>query len=868
MKNTFFGMIIIVCLFCNIRFVKADNRPLLFVLSGQSNMLTYGAMIDQIGSGNDVIPENVDFYAMVPGEESYGFQKKTNFVSTQYTEYLPAQSTFFGPEVGLSKQIAALYPDRKIVIVKYAMGGTDSCQWRIKNWDVITNRECIANGTSSTIQDVGGTILSGNYGLGNNLMNSLATQFPSQNYEYKSLIWFQGENDSEVGLAAGVYNYTLQTKEFFEAIKSRFSAPNMSMIMTLISREWPIGHQEVPALRSIQVAFGQDNANVYTVDTKDLPRPDIWHIDAPSVLLLGKCYYKSLRDSIDVSCPSDLVAPVINQVTAVQSPTADNTPDYTFYSSEAGVIAYLGGCSSATTNAIAGNNDITFNTLTNGEYANCKIVVTNSLNNPSNVLMINDFIVNVPTPIVTPVVETDAVESITSFSAVGNGNITNNGGDNPARYITWGTVNGGPYPNSCSAGFGSTGLYACNLTSLSPGTTYYVQAMAINTAGISYGSQTGFTTAVATPTVVTQSVSVITTSSATGNGNISNTGGENPTRYIEWGTVSGSYSNSCNAGAGGLGVYSCNIINLSPDTTYYVRSKAVNSAGSSYGSEIIFTTLAVVQAKTVSPVASPDEGTFNLSQTVTLTSETQGSAIHYTIDGSSPTVSSRVYDQPITISQTTTLKAFATKASMIDSDIEVYSYIINRPGQVVLPQASSPGGSYVGAQLIALSTTTPDAMIYYTIDGSVPTSASNKYVSSFSISQSVTLKAIATKENMANSQMMVENYIISNGSQNSENKVKKVAKPKRDIKNSKKQLNVGETLYQSGRGFSKNNVAILYFGKYGGGYYPPETVNTNKKGAFVVTYVIPPKKPKGTYYWYAVDSKTGKKSKVIYFKVK
>jgi len=93
------------------------------------------------------------------------------------------------------------------------------------------------------------------------------------------------------------------------------------------------------------------------------------------------------------------------------------------------------------------------------------------------------------------------------------------------------------------------------------------------------------------PTVDTLTVAGIEPTSASGRGNISDTGGENPERFIEWGTTSGSYADQCTAGIGSTGEYSCVLTNLTPNTTYYVRAKAVNATGgTSYGSKVTFTT--------------------------------------------------------------------------------------------------------------------------------------------------------------------------------------------------------------------------------------------------------------------------------------
>ncbi|MCX8190568.1 MAG: Ig-like domain-containing protein, partial [Candidatus Diapherotrites archaeon] len=113
-----------------------------------------------------------------------------------------------------------------------------------------------------------------------------------------------------------------------------------------------------------------------------------------------KTVYVWIQDAAgNVSSPGsdtiilDTTKPTLSEVTPVTSPTNDKTPDYTFYSSEAGTITYSGGCASSTTTAIAGNNTITFNELTDGTY-NCTITVTDASGNTSDPLNISQFTVD------------------------------------------------------------------------------------------------------------------------------------------------------------------------------------------------------------------------------------------------------------------------------------------------------------------------------------------------------------------------------------------------------------------------------------------------------------------------------------------
>lgn len=75
---------------------------------------------------------------------------------------------------------------------------------------------------------------------------------------------------------------------------------------------------------------------------------------------------------------------------------------------------------------------------------------------------------------------------------------------------------------------------------------------------------------------------------------------------------------------------------------------------------------------------------------------------------------------------------------------------------VNLPIASAPtftpaAGFYTSAQTIELATATDGATIYYTVDGSDPTTSSNVYSTGFTVSANTTVKAIAVKSGLQNS---------------------------------------------------------------------------------------------------------------------
>ena len=97
--------------------------------------------------------------------------------------------------------------------------------------------------------------------------------------------------------------------------------------------------------------------------------------------------------------------------------------------------------------------------------------------------------------VVVPTVITTSVSNIMTTTATGGGNVTSNGGASiTARGICWNTTGAPTIANSHTSDGTSTGTYSSALTSLSPGTTYYVRSYATNSAGTAYGSQVSFTT--------------------------------------------------------------------------------------------------------------------------------------------------------------------------------------------------------------------------------------------------------------------------------------------------------------------------------------------------------------------------------------
>ncbi len=142
----------------------------------------------------------------------------------------------------------------------------------------------------------------------------------------------------------------------------------------------------------------------------------------------------------------DFTAPVISETIPISSPISDSTPEYVFTVNEVGIISYGGSCISNFTNASVGVNTINFNSLSDGTYSNCTIIVTDSASNISNTLNVSAFTVDTLAPVLIVInqVPSTVTSSSTSFdfSTTESGNYTiSSCGDSSVVNISGTSVN-------------------------------------------------------------------------------------------------------------------------------------------------------------------------------------------------------------------------------------------------------------------------------------------------------------------------------------------------------------------------------------------------------------------------------------------
>jgi LysM repeat protein len=158
------------------------------------------------------------------------------------------------------------------------------------------------------------------------------------------------------------------------------------------------------------------------------------------------------------------------------------------------------------------------------------------------------------------------------------------------------------------------------------------------------------------------------------------------------------------------------------------------------------------------PAFSPAAGTYATPQSITIGDSMAGTTIYYTTNGTAPTTASTKYTAAITVSATETLEAIAVKTGYNNSAVMTAAYTI--APMLPAPTLSLAAGTYTAPQSVTIGEATAGATIYYTTNGTAPTTASTKYSGAITVSATETLEAIAVETGYSNSPVTTAAYTI------------------------------------------------------------------------------------------------------------
>ncbi len=161
----------------------------------------------------------------------------------------------------------------------------------------------------------------------------------------------------------------------------------------------------------------------------------------------------------------------------------------------------------------------------------------------------------------------------------------------------------------------------------------------------------------------------------------------------------------------------------------------------------------------------PPSGTFYSPITISIP-PIYGADIFYTTNGATPTTASTLYTGPFVLNTTTMVRAISTLALeqgvvIATPNSNASSAIYTIVPATALPQFSIAGGTFTKAQTLSLTDTTPGAAVYFTTDGSTPSTSSTRYASPITVGTTATIQAIALASGYGISGVARATYTIS-----------------------------------------------------------------------------------------------------------
>lgn len=184
--------------------------------------------------------------------------------------------------------------------------------------------------------------------------------------------------------------------------------------------------------------------------------------------------------------------------------------------------------------------------------------------------------------------------------------------------------------------------------------------------------------------------------------------------------------------------------------------KAIAIASGLSNSPITTATYTIQSSQVAAPSMNPPAGSYSTGQSVAISVSNPGAVIYYTTNGATPTTASAKYTAPISVSNPTTIKAIATVTGLPTSPVTTATYSF----QAAPPSFNPGGGTYAITPTVTISDSSPGAAIYYTINGTTPTTSSPRYTAPLTLGSTTTINAIAAVSGWSNSGVSSATYTI------------------------------------------------------------------------------------------------------------
>lgn len=225
-----------------------------------------------------------------------------------------------------------------------------------------------------------------------------------------------------------------------------------------------------------------------------------------------------------------------------------------------------------------------------------------------------------------------------------------------------------------------------------------------------------------------------------------------------WGTIAPSIVNIGAVGASP----GCSVGSYGPGCAYGVSAGSGNTTGSVTQNGVVtpcgqWTWNVSGSGPVATPTFTPPTESFNGTISVSAATTTGGATLHCTTDGTTPTVASPTYTGPFSVSVTTQIQCIGVASGFSNSTVGSATYT---QATTVTPVFTPAPEFFTGSVSVTISSTTPSAAIYYTTNGSTPTTGSTPYTGPVSLSATTTVNALAVASGYQNSSIGTAVYTL------------------------------------------------------------------------------------------------------------